>query len=205
MEQNKILSALVTQCPFPEVFEDTEMLEGSSFPVPRRKVGHLRADYDGYRWWNTVWPCHSNLVTTDISHEIDMTYATLTAKNGFKDLDALRHYCQQHMEACVSPEFADEFNFYLTGMYCDFWIRLITRKGDYNMYLYAFAKQQEKRNPLTPYFDYLEQLRESGETNMYGAVPYLQEHFSELRYDRERAAEILSEWMCSFRKGCTEC
>ena len=49
-----ILSALLTECPFSEVFEDTNLVEGCSFPVPRRKIGHIRADYDGYRWHNTV-------------------------------------------------------------------------------------------------------------------------------------------------------
>lgn len=203
MKQNKILSALVTQCPFPEVFEDTELHEGYSIPILRRKVGHIRADYDGYRWWNTVWPCHNELLTEEISHEIDAVYTALTATDGLKDLDTLCHYCHQHMEACVSQEFSDEFNFYLTGVYCDFWIRLITRKGDYNIYLYAFAKKQEE-NPLQSYFDYLEQLRESGETNMYGAVPYLMEQFPELNGDRKRAGEILSAWMHSFETEDTE-
>ena len=203
MKQNKTLSALVTQCPFPEVFEDTELHEGSSIPVPRRKVGHLRADYDGYRWWNTAWPCHNDLLTDEISEEIDATYAMLIAKDGLKDLDTLRQYCRQHMEACVSQEYEDEFNFYLTGKHCDFWIRLITRTRDYNMYLYAFAKKKED-NPLQPYFDYLEQLRKSGETNMFGAVPYLLENFPELNGDRKRAGEILDAWMHSFETEGSE-
>ena len=29
------------------------------------------------------------------------------------------------------------------------------------------------KNECQKYFDYLERLRQSGETNMYGAVPYL--------------------------------
>lgn len=44
MKEN-ILSKLLTACPFPEVFEDTEPVEGCSFPEPRRKIGHIRADY----------------------------------------------------------------------------------------------------------------------------------------------------------------
>ncbi len=43
------------------------------------------------------------------------------------------------------------------------------------------------KNECQKYFDYLERLRQSGETNMYGAVPYLQEEFPELRYSPERA------------------
>lgn len=51
--KDNILSQLLIKCPFPEVFEDTETIEGCSFPEPRRKIGHIRADYDGWRWYNT--------------------------------------------------------------------------------------------------------------------------------------------------------
>ena len=40
------------------------------------------------------------------------------------------------------------------------------------------------------YFDYLDQLRESGITNMFGASPYLQEAFD---LDRYEAKDILLE------------
>ena len=43
------------------------------------------------------------------------------------------------------------------------------------------------KNECQKYFDYLERLRQSGETNMYGTAPYLQEEFPELRYAPERA------------------
>ena len=33
-----------------------------------------------------------------------------------------------------------EYNFYLEGTLCNFWVRLITRWRDYNMYLHAFIK-----------------------------------------------------------------
>ena len=41
---------------------------------------------------------------------------------------------------------------------------------------------------------YLDDLRESGETNMYGAVPYLQRDFGLLQED---ASTILSYWVTS--------
>ena len=52
---------------------------------------------------------------------------------------------------------------------------------------------------MEKYFDYLEQLRDSGVTNMFGAVPYLQQEFPELSYDRAQAVNILREWMASRR------
>ena len=53
---------------------------------------------------------------------------------------------------------------------------------------------------MEKYFAYLEQLRQSGETNMFGAVPYLQREFSELSFDRNKAAQVLRTWMDSSQK-----
>lgn len=44
--------------------------------------------------------------------------------------------------------------------------------------------------------EFLDELRESGETNMFGARPYLLEEFPELT--KEEAKEVLSQWMKSF-------
>ena len=49
---------------------------------------------------------------------------------------------------------------------------------------------------LADYFDYLDVLRESGETNMFGAAPYLvRDQGLELR----EARNVLSMWMKSSR------
>ena len=50
----------------------------------------------------------------------------------------------------------------------------------------------EKEN----YFEFLDNLRESGVTNMFGAVPYLTNVFPKLS-DNE-AAKVLKEWMATF-------
>ena len=44
-------------------------------------------------------------------------------------------------------------------------------------------------------FDYLDILRESGVTNMYGAAPYIQEEFG---VDNKEARKFLLEWMNTF-------
>ena len=54
---------------------------------------------------------------------------------------------------------------------------------------------------MKQYFDYLDALRESGVTNMYGAVPYLQQEFPELSYDRAQAVYVLQQWMKEHQKG----
>jgi len=51
-----------------------------------------------------------------------------------------------------------------------------------------FQDQQE-------YFEYLDDLRESGVTNMFGARPYLMEEFG---LSKDEAAKVLTKWMDTF-------
>ena len=48
---------------------------------------------------------------------------------------------------------------------------------------------------MEEYFEYLDDLRESGVTNMFGAAPYL---MSEFGITRGKAARVLAAWMQSF-------
>jgi hypothetical protein len=45
---------------------------------------------------------------------------------------------------------------------------------------------------MKEYFEYLNELRNSGTTNMFGAGPYLQDEF---QLNREEARMIIVEWM----------
>ena len=45
------------------------------------------------------------------------------------------------------------------------------------------------------YFKFLNELRESGITNMFGAGPHLEDEFPEL--NRQEAKEVVLEWMSS--------
>lgn len=47
------------------------------------------------------------------------------------------------------------------------------------------------------YWLYLEDLRKSGVTNMFGAVPYLMEAFE---LTKEEARKILSDWMENYNE-----
>ena len=58
-------------------------------------------------------------------------------------------------------------------------------------------KTIEKPKHLTDlHLEYLDDLRESGETNMFGARPYLMNEFPELEADE--AGKIVSYWMKTF-------
>ena len=52
------------------------------------------------------------------------------------------------------------------------------------------------------YFDYLEKLRQTGETNMFGAALYLQRECPELRRT-EAANPFLLAWFRSFEEDFT--
>ena len=45
------------------------------------------------------------------------------------------------------------------------------------------------------HLEYLDNLRESGQTNMFGATPYIQQEFGE---EKHFAQQILSYWMETF-------
>ena len=53
---------------------------------------------------------------------------------------------------------------------------------------------------MEKYFKYLDRLRQSGKTNMFGAVPYLQKEFPELCFQQNKAAQVLKAWMDSRQK-----
>lgn len=50
---------------------------------------------------------------------------------------------------------------------------------------------------MDEFFTYLDDLRESGETNMFGARPYLQAEFS---LDKDKAGKVLVRWMETFEE-----
>jgi len=45
--------------------------------------------------------------------------------------------------------------------------------------------------------EFLNELRERGEINMFGAAPYLREEFE---LDTQEAREVLAEWMKTFKE-----
>ena len=51
------------------------------------------------------------------------------------------------------------------------------------------------------YFEYLDELRESGETNMFGAGAYLRREFG---LEKKESHEILAKWMETFSERHSE-
>jgi uncharacterized protein YciI len=57
------------------------------------------------------------------------------------------------------------------------------------------SKTQRPPAVTTEHLEYLDALRESGVTNMFGARPYVENEFG---VTKKEASEILSYWMKSF-------
>jgi len=116
---------LESTCPFP-----LQMTAGN-------KIGHLRADHDGYRWHSTSWPNGDRIrePTKALIKEFNKVYASL--KDLFPNLQVMRNYCYNHAE--FTGDLSD-YSFYHTGKHGLYWIRCITRMGDYNLYIHCYAR-----------------------------------------------------------------
>lgn len=53
---------------------------------------------------------------------------------------------------------------------------------------------------LQEIYNYLDDLRKSGETNMYGAGPYIRDEFDYLDIGKRESHKILAAWMKDFSK-----
>ena len=124
---------LTNTCPFPAVFTD----KGSD-GRPKAELAYYRCDYDGCRWWNTLWPVNVEHETEELVEEFDAVYDAFI--EAFPTLSDLKDYCFQAFLPTNDPT---EFNAFLDfggpGWY---WLRIITREHDYNLYLHCMCKLQ---------------------------------------------------------------
>ena len=126
----KLVDRLITENPCPEAWQDVDETRH-----PRAEVGYIRADHDGHHWWNTIWPIHRDLATPEIAVEIDEVYDAFM--KGFRTLNEMRKYC---LERAQKTSDGTEFNAWLEMPLGYYWLRMITRERDYNLYLHCISK-----------------------------------------------------------------
>lgn len=119
-------------CPFPQVFDRKDRARANR---PESELAYFRCDYDGYRWWNTVWHIHPELETPELVKEFDGVYKAFT--EAFPTLQDLTRYCMKELSPTSDPT---EYNGFLDLEFGRYWLRMITRKGDYNLYLHCYSK-----------------------------------------------------------------
>ena len=100
------------------------------------RIAHNRFDHDGYHWWNTWIPGIGTEGNKEMEKELDEVsdYMRRLFPKGVSDM---RKFVQNDGAERLSD---DEYNLYIVGDYTNVWIRLILRKGDYNMYIKFFKK-----------------------------------------------------------------
>ena len=124
------IEKLSNKNPCPEAWKD----KGED-GYPKSEMGYFRCDYDGYKWWNTVWPINHELETPELIREFDSLYDSF--RQVFPSREAMAIYCRAQAEPTSD---SSEYNAYLELEYGFYWFRMITRKGDYNLYLHCISK-----------------------------------------------------------------
>lgn len=121
---------LCTNNPYSQATEDR-----AENGYPKSELAYFRCDYDGNRWWNTVWPINRNLESTELINELDSLYSDFLKE--FPDLKTMANFCYTHHE---DPWDKTVFDYYLDLEHGFYWLKMITRKGDYNLYLHCLSK-----------------------------------------------------------------
>lgn len=124
-----------------------------------------------------------------------------------KDLKAYPHYhilmleyfMDQLAEAIVLDPLDAMCSFCIRGS-CDHQVSGLTCRNGVKAWLLERRTSYEDglTAEIQKQFDYLDQLRASNETNLYGAVPYLHKQFP--HWSLEWCGTVLAFWMGSFQE-----
>ena len=132
-------TVLTPICSFMNIFTGPQKTEPlNCLPVPVSKVLHSRSDYNGRKWWRTWHPCHDEPLGDELCGEINDFSDSLMELPEFTNLDTFRAFCRQYAEATSD---STEYNMYSVTPHFNIWLRLITRSGDYNMYVHFYKKE----------------------------------------------------------------
>ena len=130
-EGSTLMRRLTTSCSFMDAWEN----KGDG-RYPESELCYIRAYHDGDRWCMSVFPVNWHLKTKKLAAEADEVYANF--KKAFPSLKAVRDYVEHDVEPLDGDP--TEGNAYLELEYGRYWFRMITRKGDYNLYLHVLSK-----------------------------------------------------------------
>jgi|GEM_PF-364373 len=139
---------LVPTCGFKEIFEQPRRaVFGHPNGFPMSELCYVRADHNGYRWYNTWEHCQDMPKDVALFSEVDGFYDALIALPEFKNLHTLKKMCASYAEI-VAAEDPNTYNLYAETPHFYIWLRIITRERDYNLYCHYFYKEQpDSGNP----------------------------------------------------------
>ena len=103
---------------------------------PGTMLGYFRADHDGCSWWSTANLVNNGLYTEALNKESAMVLASF--KEAFKSRAEMAGWCRDHAKRTADDT---EFDAFLELEHGYYWFHMITRPGDYNLYLYTFSRK----------------------------------------------------------------
>lgn len=112
----------------------------SKFKVNQeRKLAHNRLYHDGYYWCNAWFVQNGTNGSKELEKEMTdiSNYMTdIVLPNGILDIWEIVD------ELELESVGYDEYNVFCSTDLANYWIRLIARRGDYNMYINVYEKDQ---------------------------------------------------------------
>ena len=114
----------------------------SSTPAENRCVGHVRIDFgrDGTEFWHTWWPHEAcdRLKNARFTADLDDVIYELR-KNLLKSLKGMRKFITDNKGARLDD---GVYGYHVETEQFEFFIRCIPYLGDYNAYVYCYAKEE---------------------------------------------------------------
>ncbi|MEE0871969.1 MAG: hypothetical protein UIH27_00675 [Ruminococcus sp.] len=121
-------------CSFERDISDTSMEHDavSTRLYPKKLIAYIRGDYKN-QWWTSYFGVHEKLRTAQTDREGDALLDYLTSEM-FPDLDTLIAFCESN-----GKDFQGVW-LYVECDLCNYAVRIIPMKNNYNLYLYQYIK-----------------------------------------------------------------
>lgn len=136
ISQNPAAPVLTPVCTFEDVFKEKHEVPGHGTGLPVTETAYSRSDYDGRRWWITWFSCRKERPEAHLVEEIDRFHNALFGMPEFKDLASMKQLCR----SAGATSDSSEYNLYSETEHFHIWLRMITRPGDYNLYVHYYLK-----------------------------------------------------------------
>ncbi len=103
---------------------------------PRCEVGYLRSYHDGFGWFSNYFDVNPDLSNESILTELGQVGDAFM--RSFKNLRTMTKWCIENADSNYD---STEFNAWYIGTMGIYRFRMITRRGDYNLYLHCLDRK----------------------------------------------------------------
>lgn len=104
-----------------------------------RCIGHVRIDFGrGKEFYHTWWPHSAHDVNTNLFSEDLCRVVDTLRKNLLKNLSEMRKFISYNSAPKIGN---DSYGYYVGTEQYEYYIRCIPVPGNYNCYIYCYAKQ----------------------------------------------------------------